>query len=43
MTTHTIPDFALVVLIGTAGSGKSMFACKHFALTEVISSDFGWG
>jgi protein phosphatase len=36
----TIPDFALVVLIGASGSGKSTFARKHFLPTEVISSDF---
>jgi protein phosphatase len=35
-----IPDFALVVLIGASGSGKSTFAAKHFAGTEVISSDY---
>ncbi len=34
-----IPDFALVVLIGASGSGKSTFAAKHFLSTEVISSD----
>ena len=34
-----IPDFALVVLIGATGSGKSTFAAKHFKPTEVISSD----
>jgi protein phosphatase len=39
MTTLEIPDFALVVLIGASGSGKSTFAAKHFAPTEVISSD----
>jgi protein phosphatase len=39
-----IPDFALVVLIGATGSGKSTFAARHFAPTEVISSDRarGW-
>ncbi len=39
-----IPDFALVVLIGASGSGKSTFAAKHFAPTEVLSSDRarGW-
>jgi protein phosphatase len=35
-----IPDFALVVLIGSTGSGKSTFAAKHFLPTEVISSDY---
>jgi protein phosphatase len=34
-----IPDFSLVVLIGSTGSGKSTFAAKHFLPTEVISSD----
>lgn len=35
-----IPELALVVLIGTSGSGKSTFARKHFLATEVISSDY---
>ncbi len=30
----------LVVLVGVSGSGKSTFARTHFALTEVVSSDF---
>ncbi len=34
-----IPDFALVLLIGPSGAGKSSFAARHFAPTEVISSD----
>jgi len=34
-----IPDFCLVALIGTSGSGKSTFARRHFKPTEVISSD----
>jgi protein phosphatase len=34
-----IPDFALVVLIGATGSGKSTFAAKHFLPTEIVSSD----
>jgi protein phosphatase len=37
--TLELPDFALVVLIGSSGSGKSTFAAKHFLPTEVISSD----
>jgi protein phosphatase len=39
VTDLDIPDFALVVLIGATGSGKSSFAGKHFTATEVISSD----
>jgi polynucleotide kinase-phosphatase len=35
-----IPDLCLVTLIGVSGSGKSTFAARHFAATEVISSDF---
>ena len=35
----TIPETCLVVLVGASGSGKSSFARKHFAPTEVISSD----
>ena len=36
----TIPEFCLVALVGASGSGKSSFARRHFAPTEVISSDF---
>ena len=35
-----IPDFALIVLIGSTGSGKSTFAARHFLPTETISSDY---
>ena len=36
----SLPEFALVVLIGASGSGKSTFARSHFLPTEIISSDF---
>jgi protein phosphatase len=36
----TIPEFALVVLMGASGSGKSHFARRHFKPSEAISSDF---
>jgi protein phosphatase len=38
-TTIKVPELSLVLLIGASGSGKSTFARRHFAPTEVISSD----
>ena len=35
----TIPELALVVLIGPSGSGRSTFVKAHFKATEVLSSD----
>ncbi|QDZ08220.1 polynucleotide kinase-phosphatase [Sphingomonas panacisoli] len=39
-----IPEFALVLLVGASGTGKSSFAAKHFLPTETVSSDRmrGW-
>ena len=36
----TLPELALVVLVGASGCGKSTFARCHFRPTEVISSDY---
>jgi len=40
----TIPEYALVLLVGASGTGKSSFAARQFAPTEVVSSDRarGW-
>jgi polynucleotide kinase-phosphatase len=35
----SLPDFCLVALIGSSGSGKSTFARRHFKPTEIVSSD----
>ncbi len=35
-----LPELALVVLVGVSGSGKSTFARRVFAPTQVLSSDF---
>lgn len=37
--TLLLPASALVVLIGPSGAGKSTFAARHFAPTQVLSSD----
>ncbi|MBY8885694.1 polynucleotide kinase-phosphatase [Streptomyces sp. PTM05] len=34
-----VTDLSLVVLIGATGSGKSTFARRHFAPTQIVSSD----
>jgi protein phosphatase len=34
-----LPPDALILVIGIAASGKSTFAARHFAPTEVLSSD----
>ena len=39
LTRIETPEVGLVVLCGASGSGKSTFASRHFADTEVVSSD----
>jgi protein phosphatase len=34
-----VPDPSLVLLVGASGSGKTTFAARHFAPTEVLASD----
>ncbi|WP_072686951.1 polynucleotide kinase-phosphatase [Rhodococcus marinonascens] len=36
----SVPALSLVLLVGVSGSGKSTFAEKNFAPTQVLSSDF---
>lgn len=35
----SIPNLALIALVGVSGSGKSTFASRHFLPTQVLSSD----
>lgn len=39
MVDITVPDFALIVMIGASGVGKSTLARRLFAETEIVSSD----
>jgi protein phosphatase len=34
-----VPELSLVALVGVSGSGKSTFAARHFAPSEIVSSD----
>lgn len=38
-TTLTLPPLALVILCGGSGSGKSTWARKHFASSQIVASD----
>jgi protein phosphatase len=40
MNTINLPEFSLVLLIGTSSAGKSTFARKHFLATQIVSSDY---
>jgi predicted kinase len=37
--TLSVPPDALILLVGVAASGKSTFARRHFAATEILASD----
>jgi polynucleotide kinase-phosphatase len=39
VSTVDLPELSLVVLVGISGCGKSTFARKHFAPSQVLSSD----
>ena len=39
LTNIEVPELGLIVLCGASGSGKSTFARRHFAPTEIVSSD----
>ncbi len=39
MSTEPLPDPAVVVLAGAAGSGKSVWAATRYRTTEIVSSD----
>ncbi|MEV6706174.1 polynucleotide kinase-phosphatase [Micromonospora wenchangensis] len=39
MSILDIPELALVALVGVSGSGKSTFAARHFAPSQVLASD----
>ena len=39
MSTISLPNLSLVMLVGVSGAGKSTFAARHFGPFEVVSSD----